>query len=370
MKCFFAGWLTQQVSQPVRRSRTTLVYTILLQLLQAAVVLPPVTSAALPSLQFDVKHRIACVDIQESPEFKVEEGERLIQAQIPVSMLVQHGSTEGLVQLLIRFENPDRSLQVVDYQPKTTLSTDIVGSIGIETKQDKSAILDLTLSGNQAGIRGTTSADFGSKSGKCIKWQHLPPLELLAASGTISRGSGVYFKLKSSKRTSLEGNRNFVLLLRVPRDWQAGILHVDCLARGKQRSVITSSEETVDCGHDRFVVALYASGNKLAQQQADQLIQADATLRKLAGQHQQQILDRAYPYPGYRWVVFLQAAKPQIPPSWLETVLFHMPASEEPWKEKPFGSWARLPDPVQQAAQQYLQAKRQLLLSGGQLPRE
>ena len=96
-------------------------------------------SADLPTLQFDVKHRVACIDVSEDDHFKNVLGKRLIQAKIPVSTLVRHGSAQELLQLLIRVENPDRSVQVIDYQPKTTLATDIVGNIGIETKQDKSA---------------------------------------------------------------------------------------------------------------------------------------------------------------------------------------------------------------------------------------
>ena len=324
--------------------------------------------AALPSLQFDVEHRVACVDVQDQSQFKTEKGERLVQARIPISTLVRHGSPDKLVQLLMRIENPDRSIQVVDYQPRTTLATDIVGNIGIETKQDQAAAFDLTLSGQQAGIRGTTSADFGTKQGKSVKWQHLPPLELLAASGTIARGSGAYFKLKSSRRTSLEGNRNFTLLLRVPRDWQSGVLHIDCMGQARQRSTLTQREETVTCGHHRFVVALHATGNALAQRHAERLIQADKALRQSAIVHEQQILARAYPYPGYRIAAFLQTVEPQIPDHWLETVLFHLPRSEEPLQENPFGNWARLPAPVHDAARQYLRAKRQLQLANGLRP--
>lgn len=366
MKFLSVGLFTHRAIKSSQRITVTLLCALVIQLLNYSTVSTPVVGAGLPSLQFDVKHRVACIDVQSSQQFKAEAGERLVQARIPVSTLVPRGSAQGLVQLLIRFENPERSLQVIDYQPKTTLATDIVGNIGIETKQDKSAGVGLTLSGDQVGIHGTASADLGIKSGRCVKWQHLPPLELLSASGTISRGSGVYFKLKPSKRTSLEGNRDFVLLLRVPQSWQSGLLHVDCLAQGKQRSLITNREETVTCGHSRFVVALYASGNKVAQRQAGRLIRSDATLRQVARLHRQQISDRAYPYPGYRLAVLLHAAEAQIPDSWLETVLFHMPDSDEPFKEPPFVSWSKLPDPVRQAAEQYLQAKRQLQLAGGQ----
>lgn len=329
-----------------------------------------VQAAELPALQFDIKHHIACVDVAESGKFKAAAGERLIQARIPVSTLVQHGSAQELVQLLIRFDNLDRSVQVIDYQPKTTLATDIVGNIGIETKQDKSAAVGVTLSGDQVGIHGTTSADLGTKRGQCVTWQHLPPLELLSASGTIARGSGVYFKLKPSKRTSLEGNRDFVLLLQVPEGWQSGVLHIDCRAQAKQRSSLTNWSETVTCGHNRFVVALYAVDNKEAQRRANRLVSADKRLRQMAQTHQQKIQQSAYPYPGYRLAVFFQLLEPRIPSRWLETVLFHVPGSDEPFQEPPLESWSQLPTPVQGAAQQYLAVKRQLQQANGQVQRE
>jgi len=327
-------------------------------------------SADFPSLQFDVKHRVACVDVSPGDQFKAALGKRLIQAKIPVSTLVQHGSAQELLQLLIRFENPDRSVQVIDYQPKTTLATDVVGNIGIETKQDKSAGFGLSLSGSQAGIRGTTTAEIGDKRGQAIKWQHLPPLELLSASGTIGRGSGVYFKLKPSKRTSLEGNRDFVLLLQVPEGWQNSVLHIDCRAEALQRSSITNWSEKITCGHNRFVVALYAANNKKAQQQASLLASADKQLRQMAAAHRQQIEQSACPHLAYRLGVLLQLLEPRIPNHWLETVLFHVPSSNKPFREPPLASWPNLPAPVQGAAQQYLAAKRQLQVANGQFQRE
>jgi len=330
----------------------------------------PLAQATLPSLQFDVEHRVTCVKVQNQTQFKVEKGERLVQACIPISTLVRQGSPARLGQLLMRIENPDRSIQVVDYQPRTTLATDIVGNIGIETKRDQSTAFDLALSGQQAGILGTTSVDLGNKQGKSVKWQHLPPLALLSASGTIARGSGVYFKLKSSNQTSLEGSRKFTLLLRVPHDWQSGVLHIDCRGQATQRNSLTQREEIVNCGHHRFVVALHATGNLLAQRHAERFIQAEMTLRRLAVVHQQQILERAYPHAGYRIAAFFQTIEPQIPNRWLEMVLFHMPRSDEPLRETPFASWSRLPAPVHAAARQYLRAKRQLQFANGIHPLE
>jgi len=326
--------------------------------------------ATLPSLQFDVEHRVACVDVQNQSQFKVEKGERLVQACIPISTLVRQGSPERLTQLLMRIENPDRSIQVVDYQPRTTLATDIVGNIGIETKHDQSSAFDLALSGQQAGILGTTSVDLGNKQGKSVKWQHRPPLALLSASGTIARGSGAYFKLRSSSQTSLEGNRNFTLLLRVPHDWQSGVLHIDCRGQARQRNSLTQREEVVNCGHHRFVVALHATGNLLAQRHAERFIQAEMSLRQLAVVHEQQIQERAYPHAGYRIAAFFQTIEPQIPNHWLEIVLFHLPGSDEPLREPPFANWSRLPAPVHVAARQYLRAKRQLQLANGVRPLE
>ncbi len=327
-------------------------------------------SADLPILQFDVRHRVACIDVSQDDHFKTVLGKRLIQAKIPVSTLVRHGSAQELLQLLIRFENPDRSVQVIDYQPKTTLATDIVGNIGIETKQDKSAGVGVNLSASQAGIRGTTTAEIGSKHGQSIKWQHLPPLELLSASGTIGRGSGVYFKLKPSKRTSLEGNRDFVLLLQVPESWQSGVLHIDCRAEGLQRSSITNWSEKVTCGHNRFVVALYAANNKRAQQQASLLVSADKQLRQMAAAHRQEIEQSACPHLGYRLGVLFQLLEPRIPSQWLDTVLFHVPGTSKPFQEPPLASWPELPAPVQGAAQQYLAAKRKLQVASEQVQRE
>ena len=121
----------------------------------------------------------------------------------------------------------------VDYLPKTQLSSDVVGKVAVDAKKGGSANIGGSLSARYDGIgAGSLNAGANKSSESHVRYELLPPLELLAASGTILRGYGAYFKLRPSKQTSLEGAKEFVCVLRVPAAWQAGTVTIRCEAFG------------------------------------------------------------------------------------------------------------------------------------------
>jgi hypothetical protein len=119
-----------------------------------------------------------------------------------------------------------------------------------------------------------------------VKYDLLPPLETVAASGTLLRGSGVFFKLKGSPRRPLEGASEFALVLRVPRDWRADYVRVQCQATAIERGLVSSLDQTITAGERKFLVALYLEGDEGARQTADEFARRDAALRTAAKQDQ------------------------------------------------------------------------------------
>ncbi|MCO6454853.1 MAG: hypothetical protein J5I93_06100, partial [Pirellulaceae bacterium] len=185
----------------------------------------------LPQVRFDVAYTIGCRDVTPEEFAEQNPGERLVEARFQVSTFFEGRDADGLVEFLYVVDSPRKTLSVVDYEPKTTLESQYAGHIGHEKKQEKSLTLGLGLSGTaQQIVNADASAGAQNKSFNTVRYDLLPPLELLAASGTIQRGSGVYFKLKPSPRTTLEGAKEFVLRLRVPSTWRADYLHLTCRA--------------------------------------------------------------------------------------------------------------------------------------------
>ena len=232
--------------------------------------LTSLAQAAPPAVRFDMPLAIACQDVTPPDFAATNPGARLVEARFEVSTLIAAGKEEDLTQLLVRIVSPKGTLTVADYLPKTLHESRVAGPINVQKTDDSSATLGINLAGNYELLTGAT-ADIGlaQKSAACTKYDLLPPLETVAASGTIVRGTGVFFKRKASPRNLLEGAAQYAVVLRVPQDWRADYVHVRCEAAGIERSFVSSLNETVACGQRDFLVGLYLEGDEAARKMAE-----------------------------------------------------------------------------------------------------
>jgi hypothetical protein len=191
-------------------------------------------------------------------------------------------------------------------------------------------------------------------NGERIQYERLPPLELLSASGTMHRGAAAYFKLKPSPRTSLEGSKDFVLILRVPAAWRGDFVRLQCDAIGYDRGVVRHLDESKHVGRGEFYVALYAEGDLQAKQAATQVVDCERYFREMVAASQQAIQNKRFPTPVHKLGSFLSVSQPQIPDEWFQNILRN-PAEDE------LQRYARhLPAGVRQSAEQYRLAKNKL----------
>ncbi len=333
-------------------------------LIVSVAMLPDATvHAAPPQVRFDVGYMVGCRDVTPAEFREMNPDERLVEAKFQVSSLVQDGAEGDLIQYIYRIESPDRSVQIVDFLPKTTLASDLAGNVGIEKKQENSKSLGLSLAGSYdhlAKISGGT--DHSSKDSSVVRYELLPSMELLAASGTIQRGCGVYFKLKPSPRTSLVGAKDFVIVMRVPQQWRGDYVHLRCEATGYRRSVVRPLDEPLNCGERDFIVALYAEGDETAKAAAAQYVQAEAKLRRTVQLHRRDIHKRSYPTVAHEFGALFSLVEPKIPDTWLERLLLGTPTATADELDK------SLPSEVRSAVTRFVTSKSQLQqLSGGAL---
>ena len=320
--------------------------------------LPPsnsTTRAQTPSVQFDVNSMVGCRDVTPWEFEQSNPDEKLMEAKFQVSSLIREGHEDGLIQYLYRFESPERSLRIADYLPKTTLATNVIGNVGMETKVEKSSSLGFTAAGNyDQVVQGDATAARSSKTTSSVRCELLPRLELLAAAGTTSRNTGVYFKLKPSDRISLEGAKDFALVLRVPRTWRGDYVRVVCEAKSHKRGVVLPFDTAVTCGSAGFVVALYDARDQSAKTAARRFVRAEQQLLNVATTHRKEIERRKYPTVGHEIAANLALVNPKIPRTWLRDVYQRNTSAGSGRYER------HLPDQVRQAASQFRMAKRTL----------
>lgn len=329
----------------------------LVSVLQLAVFSAPSTAVAgePPHVLFDVNHAVACRDVTPPEYDALHPATRLVECRFQISTFIHSGDPNELVELLVTIESPRKAFEVVDYEPKTTLESPVAGNVGVERKKEKSATVGLGLAGSfQHVVKADASGSVLDKTLNSVRYDLIPAQELVAASGTIQRGHGVYFKLKPSKSSTLEGAKEFMMVIRVPRDWQADYIHLRCEATAHRRGALYGSEETVVCGLEGFVVALYAAGSEPARSAVEQFVQAERDLRRVAAEGERLIRRRAYPSLAHKLGRFFELSSPRIPDDWYRQVLYGGALPREPRFVR------HLPDEVADAARRYLAAKRAL----------
>jgi hypothetical protein len=105
--------------------------------------------------------------------------------------------------------------------------------------------LPVPYAGLVAHVSPSINAGLSGSETETEKTNRLPPKHAIVVSGTSSEGRGVFFKLKRSSQTSLEGVHELAVTFVVPANWQGGDVRVGCSARGKRRILLLKHDATL-----------------------------------------------------------------------------------------------------------------------------
>jgi len=323
-------------------------------------ILLAVTLFAAPRVQFDLHPLVACRDVTTEEFARSHPGDRLIEAKLHVSSLIKSGDEDDLIEFFYRIQSPRGTVQVVDYSPTTSMTSTYEGSIEVQDSKERVRSLGINASGGYSHIvKGNASAELGSKNGSVTRYKIVPEMQLLSASGTMNRGTGVYFRLKPSRQTSLEGGRLFTLVLRVPRSWRADVLHVSCRAQGYERGLVRPLDEQRVSGAAVLPVSLYLAGDQHARAVVMNAAVAESRLRRIAVARRDEIDKRSYPSVAHKVGAFFAAVDPKIPTDWVQQVILDPRASS-------IGSFEqRLPTDVRKTAVAFIAAKARVYRLNG-----
>lgn len=321
---------------------------ISLGLLVTLATLSAATLAEAGPVNFDVGYRISCRDV--TPDDYVGD-EKLIEAKFVVSSLVAYEAENDLLQFVIRIESADPRITVVDYAPRTTVQNTMTGGLQIERKKETDATLGANLTGKYDGIvSGNVSGGASRKDSVTTKYELRSPIELIAASGTIHRGAGVYFKLKPARQTTLEGAKEFTCVFRAPRDWNRGLASVYCEALGEESSTLSPLDSRRTFARQAFRVALYLDIDAEARQAAESYVASERMLRAATYQHRDAIEKVTRHSPVDQLVSLVKHGRTNSGPKLDPSDLTRWPADD----------LYRLPKDVQEAAADFFAAERRM----------
>ncbi|HEY2841146.1 MAG TPA: hypothetical protein VGJ26_18465 [Pirellulales bacterium] len=242
---------------------------------------PQEVMAAVPCrVLIDIGPTVECRDVT-APDFaKAHEADKIVEATFRMSVLLQTGRAEDLEELRVTILSSERRLRVVDFQPRTSLASELAGDIEVCATNDKTQSVNLTLGGTLNGQEGPVHAQISPSGGIGQTQTHgaketfhrLSPKQLVMASGTTDSEHGVFFKWRRSSQAALEGSREVTVRFLVPRGWRGDWVQLGCESWTVHRNYL--GEKLEPCGAAQAIVGLYLSGDDEAEQAANALVGA------------------------------------------------------------------------------------------------
>lgn len=233
--------------------------------------------AAPPKVSFDLRYLVECHDVTPQAFALLHPDEKVIEADLRVSVRLVQGHEADLEELQFELTSPAERLRVVDFVPKTQIENDTVDGTEVvkttEFMQSLGAGVGTTLSfgggaGNVHGNVVTQALPNGSASATHRKelketTKMIPPGKVVVASGTLENEHGVFFKLRRSAKTGFEGAKLLSFRFVVPGDWRGDWIVLSCSATGRVKHYFFKTVEQV--GTAKAFVALYLAGDAEAE---------------------------------------------------------------------------------------------------------
>ncbi len=226
-----------------RASQGFLTLTLSSALIFSAILTLPLVAFADVGVEFDIARAVECRDVTPRERIMQYPTQRLIEVALPVSVRFNDVSRDDVDEIDIEVSGAMAGLRVQDFAPTTQLASEITHEIETTTTSKKTRSFDGTLGGTlpipgaeaAAHITPSISAGLAGCESATEKINRLPPKHVVVVSGTTAEGRGVFFKLKRTSQTSLEGVHEMAVTFVAPRTWPAIALRVECRRRGNEK---------------------------------------------------------------------------------------------------------------------------------------
>jgi len=243
--------------------------------LVSVVMLGSTIARAGSSIEFDLPPTAAAVTSDPSDR-------SLVTVELRLSSMIDVAHRLKVDQWIVRCQPRDSRLVLTDYAPRTETSSQVSSPIQVKTTNESSNAFGASIDGGYGHVAtGHAGIDNVDKEIHSLQYDQVAPHQVVVAAGTIQRGRGVYFKLRSTAEQVLEGEKRFSVTFRVPPQWRGTLLDVSVEAQVVKRSFNPWDHETKTVGGESFVVAVYRAGDEQAQSIAVALADAERALRDL-----------------------------------------------------------------------------------------
>ena len=218
---------------------------------------------------FDLPDTIECRDVTPEQFAAAHASLKVIEGKFRISARISEGIEGNIVDFLYIVDSPSKRMKIQDYLPNTTLES-VVANDQIEVVESSELA---TSSAGEAGVSYRSLAASATKSrtsatSDTSRYKKIAPKKLVLASGTVNREHGVFFKLRPSTGTSLEGAKDFTFLATVPKAWRGDWCTVSCAARANSGSFFSKTYKSA--GVERSQIGMYLAGDHEAADCAEE----------------------------------------------------------------------------------------------------
>ena len=168
-----------------------------------------------PRVMIDVGPIVECVDVTPHDYAAAHSQERIVEAKVRLSVMLEAGREAELEQLQVTIGSPERRMRVVDFQPRTELVSELAGDVEVCNSTDTVQSLNASLGGPAAvpqpvPAQAAPGAGVGMTQNRGIKetYHRLSPKQAVLASGTTNAEHGVFFKWRRSSQAALRVARS------------------------------------------------------------------------------------------------------------------------------------------------------------------
>ncbi|AMV35003.1 hypothetical protein VN12_22950 [Pirellula sp. SH-Sr6A] len=269
---------------------------------------------------FDVNPVVAAREVGQLGIMGQMPNSRMVEVQLDVSALFTPGDSSRVTEFTVKMVSRHEDVQVADYSPRTELQSEILGPMQITQDSDRVREAAIRGMGGYPGAGTIQGYAYGHDNAhETVIYAKKPAMELSTASGTLDRRRGVYFKVKQSSQSTLEGARPFRIVFEVPSSWRADLLDVTIEAVGLDTP---ASKRPRVLSVQQFVVAMYQEYDEHAAGAATQYARQQQRLASYARMYASAIEQKSFPTPLHKLGAKLDIYEPNIPQNWYETLVY------------------------------------------------
>ena len=237
--------------------------------------------AAGPSVAFDFGSIAECRDVTSAEAAESYPGEKIVELKLRVSMNLLVGEIRDVQVVRIEVGDSDSRIRVHSFEPGTRLESHLSGDIHWSRTVEKGNTLGVSLGGEAPVPLGdvvahiTPSASGGLSKREVVteRQTRIAPKHVVVASGTFGHEHGVFFKLRASQQSSLEGVHDLTIRFLVPDSWRGDSLKVCCQAIGQEKFLWMKQPAT--WVHTCAPVAIYLADDREARQAAQAHVESE-----------------------------------------------------------------------------------------------